>query len=142
MAESRREFIQRSVGLVAICCGTGSLLALKGCVTVHYVSANYQNNNLVVKLSDMEDQSVTVINNNQTEAPLYLRRLGNGDYRAFLMLCTHKGCTVKPAGAILICPCHGSEFSGEGVVLKGPATETLAEYPVTVDSDNIYIELR
>lgn len=52
---------------------------------------------------------------------------------AFSASCTHKGCPVKPEGAILQCPCHGSRFAAStGDVIKGPAAAPLHRVPVKV----------
>jgi Rieske Fe-S protein len=52
---------------------------------------------------------------------------------AFSAICTHQGCTVKAAGAVLNCPCHGSEFDAlTGAVKKGPATSPLPAVNVKV----------
>jgi Rieske Fe-S protein len=57
---------------------------------------------------------------------------------AFDAACTHKGCPVKPEGAELKCPCHGSVFDAlSGSVKKGPADRPLAPIPVRVEGDQI-----
>ncbi|SFS77746.1 Rieske (2Fe-2S) protein [Saccharopolyspora flava] len=57
---------------------------------------------------------------------------------AFDAACTHKGCPVKPAGAELTCPCHGSVFdAATGAVRKGPADRPLASIPVRVQGDQV-----
>ncbi|MFQ4136502.1 Rieske 2Fe-2S domain-containing protein [Nodosilinea sp. PGN35] len=42
-------------------------------------------------------------------------------------ICTHMGCTVdwRAEQNRFVCPCHGSQFDGEGRVLAGPANEPL-----------------
>lgn len=46
--------------------------------------------------------------------------------------CTHLGCTLNFSenDDILICPCHQSHFSKEGLVLQGPAKTPLKIYAV------------
>ena len=59
---------------------------------------------------------------------------------AFSDLCTHEACPLSSGmltGKTLMCQCHGSQFDvTNGAVLRGPATEALATYPVReVDGD-------
>jgi Rieske Fe-S protein len=46
-----------------------------------------------------------------------------GDYKAFSAVCTHMQCLVTTVqNGLIICPCHGSEFSiKDGSVVRGPA---------------------
>ena len=46
--------------------------------------------------------------------------------------CTHLGCTLNysETEGILICPCHQSHFSQEGLVISGPAQKPLKIYEV------------
>lgn len=56
-------------------------------------------------------------------------------FQAFSLVCTHLGCTVEQDGESFSCPCHGSRFDQNGMVLKGPATERLLTLNVTVSDD-------
>ena len=43
--------------------------------------------------------------------------------------CTHLGCLVQPApggAGGFACPCHGSQYSADGAVQRGPAPRALA----------------
>ena len=62
-----------------------------------------------------------------------------GTFKAFSKVCTHQGCDVsKVDGGVIICPCHGSEFSIQnGTPENGPARQKLPETKVKVDGDNI-----
>jgi cytochrome b6-f complex iron-sulfur subunit len=55
---------------------------------------------------------------------LFVFRDAQGIY-AISATCTHLGCTVARAGAGFECPCHGSKFTGAGVVSAGPAPRSL-----------------
>lgn len=56
----------------------------------------------------------------------------------FSARCTHAGCTVKPAGTELDCPCHGSVFdAATGEVRSGPASRALDAVPVTVANGQV-----
>ena len=54
-------------------------------------------------------------------------------------VCTHAGCLLddgaETIAAGLDCPCHGSQFDGNGGVTQGPASEPLQHYLVTIASD-------
>ena len=43
-------------------------------------------------------------------------------------VCTHLGCVVpwSPANNKFMCPCHGSQYSPDGAVVRGPAPLPLA----------------
>jgi cytochrome b6-f complex iron-sulfur subunit len=56
---------------------------------------------------------------------LVLLRDGSGLY-ALSLVCTHLGCTVTVSASELACPCHGSTFDRQGMVLKGPADRPLS----------------
>jgi len=62
-----------------------------------------------------------------------------GTFKAFSKVCTHQGCDVsKVDGGVIICPCHGSEFSIQnGSPQGGPASRPLPEQAVKVNGDNV-----
>ena len=57
--------------------------------------------------------------------------------------CTHKGCTINwiAAEKRYECPCHNSDFAADGKVLKGPATEPLATYPVKIVGTQVLVKI-
>ncbi|MFE7860882.1 Rieske (2Fe-2S) protein [Streptomyces sp. NPDC101209] len=63
----------------------------------------------------------------------------SGTFKAFSTKCPHAGCAVSSiANGVIVCPCHGSQFSVEdGSVKKGPATTGLTAEKVTVSGDSI-----
>jgi cytochrome b6-f complex iron-sulfur subunit len=57
--------------------------------------------------------------------------------------CTHKGCTVDWVAAEkkYECPCHHANFAADGKVLKGPATNPLATYPVKIVGTQVLVKI-
>ena len=64
------------------------------------------------------------------------------DFHVVSGVCTHLGCTVQWKGEQkrFDCPCHGSRFDPDGVVLGGPAPRPLAWYAVALSPDG-YLEV-
>ena len=60
--------------------------------------------------------------------------------RAYDAHCTHLGCVlqVSPEGSIR-CPCHGSEFSATGAVIRGPARNALIPFDVVSESNGEFV---
>jgi Rieske Fe-S protein len=70
--------------------------------------------------------------------PIVVAQPTKGTAAAFSAICTHMGCTVKPAGKELHCPCHGSRYDAStGKVLHGPAPKPLPKIPVHVENGEV-----
>ena len=104
-----------------------------------YAPYTVDTNLLSLSKAEFEKRDFVLVDFPKLLAPLYVKKVSDTEYRAFLMLCTHKQCTVMANGAIMSCPCHGAEFSSTGKVLQGPAEKDLAEYPVEIKGENIII---
>lgn len=70
------------------------------------------------------------------ESRITLVREG-GDIIALSLVCPHLGCTVSVTPTEMVCPCHGSRFNRKGVLLSGPATESLAQ--LALESEGEYL---
>jgi len=58
------------------------------------------------------------------DIPAVLIHNGNG-FSALSLVCTHLGCTVEQNNNGFACPCHGSLYDANGIVLRGPAQRSL-----------------
>ena len=65
---------------------------------------------------------------------LVLTRRGN-HVRAMSQVCTHQRCNLKLMPGGFQCPCHGAQFDKEGRVLKGPATEDLPHFELSLSRE-------
>jgi len=68
-----------------------------------------------------------------------LYRDADGVY-AVSLVCTHLGCIVKNSSDGFECPCHGSQFTADGTVRKGPAPRALAWHKVTGSGGNYVVD--
>lgn len=59
--------------------------------------------------------------------PVGLARTGPSTYRAFSLRCPHQGVTVNRDASGWICRAHGSEFTADGGLVRGPAKSGLAK---------------
>jgi cytochrome b6-f complex iron-sulfur subunit len=67
------------------------------------------------------------------EDDIIINKQDNG-VKIFSARCTHLGCKLnRIENNEIVCPCHGSRFSINGKVLKGPANNNLKELPYSVD---------
>ena len=70
--------------------------------------------------------------------PILVSQPKKGDIVAFSAICTHKGCTVNPAGKQFKCPCHGSVYdAATGKNTGGPAPSPLASVTVHVEKGKV-----
>lgn len=130
---NRREFTG------ALACGAG--LSLTGCIGFHYVNTTMSGNRLIVRKSELGSRRFALVDAPGLQLPLYLYQLDDGGFSAVSTRCMHQGCQVEPAAEHLVCPCHGSEYTNTGEVLKGPTLRPLRRIPVTVVGESIVIEI-
>jgi thiosulfate dehydrogenase (quinone) large subunit len=71
--------------------------------------------------------------------PDILIRASDGTLTAFSAVCTHAGCTVGYESGVIICPCHGGEYSPQtGAVIAGPPPSGLEPKKVIESGGKLY----
>ena len=144
----RKEFIKTC----CFACIGGSALSLlfESCASAnYYAQSTSASNQIILKKSefikiDKDKQTLrkyVLLKSEKYSFPIAVYHLVNERYAALLLQCTHKGCELQPQGDYLVCPCHGSEFTNEGVVQNPPAEQNLQNFKTSTDHENIYIQL-
>jgi Rieske Fe-S protein len=87
-------------------------------------------------------RSFIIVRNEALQYPVFVYRFSDTQYSAVWMRCTHQGAELQASGDMLQCPAHGSEFDNKGKVSSGPAATDLRSFPVTVDKNELFIDLR
>lgn len=112
------------------------------CARISYVPGLLDSNGRVlVGKAEFLTQPFALVDAPGLEFPLYVHKQGEDEYSAVLTRCMHRGCTVEPTEGKLVCPCHGSEYTNVGAILKGPTELPLIKFPVSTDAENIYVDV-
>ena len=122
-------------------CLAGS--GLWGCAAAVSYQGQLRDGRVLIGLADLaaalSAKGYALVQAAGLDDPILIYRTGEGAYRALSARCTHLGCQVRPARHALICPCHGSSFSWEGAVLRGPAQQALRQFRVEAKEDVLEI---
>jgi nitrite reductase/ring-hydroxylating ferredoxin subunit len=144
----RREFIKRSC--VACLSMPAIPFVLNSCTALLNTTGTLVKDGLILNTKDftINDKgssayrSFLIVRNEALKYPICIYRFSEKQYSALWMRCAHQGAELQASGDYLQCPAHGSEFNNKGLVTNGPASTNLRTFPVTVNNDEIFIDLR
>lgn len=145
---NRKDFIVNACAA----CMSGALASslLSSCSLTRYVSGTLQKDGLTVSKEEFNlsqkgntaRRSFIIIRNDALKFPICIYRVNDQKYEALWMRCTHQGTELQASGEILQCPAHGSQFNSKGQVTNGPADANLRTFPVTINENELFIDLR
>jgi Rieske Fe-S protein len=128
---NRKEFIVKSC---AACIGATALSTLvSSCAATQFANGKLTKDGILVDVNEFalkekdKYRSYIVVRNESLLFPVCVY---------------HQGAELNVAGEYLQCPAHGSEYSNKGVVTNGPADKNLRTFPVTVNKNQLFIDLR
>jgi len=124
----RREFMVNSVVLgllgVIISVGTGAVYKFLKPVVSYQTPKKFR-----LYIKDLPQVGEELI---YQEQKTIVRRKSLSEVAAISLVCTHLGCIVNRVATGFLCPCHGSQYDNEGLVVGGPAPKTLAWHSIKV----------
>jgi Rieske Fe-S protein len=97
---------------------------------------------LEIRRDDFTNSNYKIVRSSLLNNSIFILKKNDLDYSAHLMKCTHNGAGLSVSGSSLMCPLHGSTFTMEGDVIKGPAKAALTSYPVVISQDKITVMLK
>lgn len=140
----RREFLKRVSSLAL---GGALLNTLAGCSTglaSYFVRSSGSRINLSLHEHPELETIGGAVEIEFTADPevLIVVRTGADSAVALSSKCTHLGCTVRKEPSFFRCPCHGSTYTLEGDVVRGPAEFPLDRYNAKIEGNEIIITLQ
>ena len=144
----RRDFIKNSC--TACLSFTIASTFLSSCMATRYVAGNISKDGVSVSKDDFKVaqkggtaySSFIIVRNDALQYPICIYRFSENEYSALWMKCSHQGAELQASGDVLHCSAHGSEFNNRGRVTSGPAATDLRTFPVTVNNNELFIDLR
>jgi|SRR5262245_37394389 len=77
-----------------------------------------------------------------TSSGNFLVSRAGDQFTALTAVCTHEGCVVSTfSSGTYQCPCHGSQYSTSGSVIKGPASRSLATFQTSFANNVLTIRV-
>jgi len=144
----RRNFIK---GACRIC-----LLGAAGVAAIDFVSCSpavgksmesnilnpvVTNDRIEVPLNIFDTKKLQIISPKKYAYEIAVEKKQDGTYLALLLKCTHYANQLIPTGNGFNCNLHGSKFSEEGKVVKGPAEHPLLQLQTTITDQTLFIQL-
>ena len=145
---NRRKFIKNSC--TACLSATALATVVSSCASTRFISGTLGKDGLTVDTNEFvtkqngktTHRSFIIVRNETLQFPICVYRFSDKEYSALWMRCTHQGTELQASGDYLHCTAHGSEFNNKGTVKNGPADRNLRNFPVTVSSNQLFIDLR
>lgn len=142
----RRKFIRHSCAA----CLAGSTLAavISSCSPTRYAGGKLGKDGIHIDINEFKEKGnerfrlFIVVRNQALQFPIYVYRFSATEYSALWMQCSHQGAELQASGERLQCSAHGSEFDNKGTVKTGPASRNLRNFPVSVEGNQLFIDLR
>jgi len=145
---NRRNFIKDSC---ATCLSASAIAILfSSCEATRYINGNLGKDGFTIspdefkikQKGNIHYRSFIIVRNEALQYPVCVYRFSDTEYSALWMRCTHQGTELQASGAFLQCSAHGSEFTNRGKVTSGPADKDLRTFPVIVNNNELFIDLR
>ncbi len=104
-------------------------------------TAPQTNVDITLDLTLHSNQPLNSIGGSVVNSGIIIGRVSQSEFVAVSSGCTHQGTTVQfqLAQNQFFCPNHGSTYSLDGTVTRGPAQKSLTKYKTTFEGTNLRI---
>ncbi len=129
---------------MCVALGSGFVMSalLSACKTpLGVVKTSAKNDVVTIPLAEFAQADYKLVRVSNYNYDLAIQKQADGNYLTLVLKCTHAAQPLTKTGDKYYCTLHGSQFSHEGAVLKGPAEKSLAQLTTKVIDGNLSIRL-
>jgi cytochrome b6-f complex iron-sulfur subunit len=140
----RRDFIKKGACGVCVALTSGFIASavLSSCKTsLGVIKTSSTDNKVVIALTEFAQSNYKLIRVSNYNYDLAIQKLSDGTFETLVLECTHAGQPLTKTGNTYYCTLHGSQYSHEGKVMKGPAERDMKKLKTHVEDNNIIIIL-
>jgi len=137
----RAEFIKKSCTACIGVVSWSALGALQGCVPSNLYRATVTGRKIIIPLTAFSEFSSLIVRAKGEPFDVIVLKNNEGVYDAFELRCTHADTSITYTGRDFICHLHGSVYSRNGQVTKGPAEENLRSFKIELSANEIVVLL-
>lgn len=139
----RRQFLTSSCNLCLLAATGYFLSELTACSPSTYkvIKTEIIGDEIQVPIASFINSPLQFLRPKDWSYDIAVQKTGDSSYQALLMQCTHQENQLTPTGNGYSCSLHGSQFSRDGRVKKGPAENPLKQYPTSVTQTQVIIHI-
>jgi Rieske Fe-S protein len=140
----RKDFIKGTCG-VCVAMGSGFLMSalLSACKTpLGVVKTSAANDLVTIPLNEFEKMDYKLVRLSNYDYDLAIQKNQDGSFTVLVLMCTHAGHPLTKTGNNYYCTLHGSQFTHEGKVTKGPAEKNMTMLDNHIEKDKLIIYLK
>jgi Rieske Fe-S protein len=141
----RRKFLAQSCGAcAAVSLGLiFSSFLLESCAStgLSVLKTSAEGGKVKVPMADFAQNNFKLIRVADYNYDIGVQKKEDGSFLAMVLMCTHARHPLTKAGNGYYCTLHGSKFSGDGKVEKGPASRPMVHLATEITGDDLIIIL-
>jgi Rieske Fe-S protein len=137
----RREFVRISCLLCVAIGGVVTLAELEACASAPALETEMRDKAVALPLAQFTGGEIQIVRPKNFGFDIAVRKLSDGTFAAFILRCTHASNQLEYDGSFFRCSLHGSTFSLDGTVARGPASKPLQSLTTRVEGPNVIIQL-
>ena len=140
----RRDFLKGACRICLLGAAGATVMDMASCspaVGNSIFRPDIVDNAVTIPLALFDQKNFGVISPNKYPYEVAIEKKEDGNFIALLLKCTHYDNQLTPTGNGFTCAAHGSKFTLDGTVVKGPAEAPLKQLKTTKTNTDLIVNL-